>query len=317
MSDEDFQWGPAIQKGAEAAEVAFGQGIGAAIATQLAATLFDKGGEDKFADAIKDLKVSIHEMIDQAFLDQDVAQLVGLGANLKAYLVTYAYNPNKADHELIAGVHLLLPGLLNAIAKKNSFEALTALVYGVNVFIQTLIARSIEFPTYRSEAKSNLIYYSDLIEKKCEAFRNQINDTVSPPETETLIWNIFEVKDALLQIKSERPFQPVTYANGFTYKLQVYFLDLHIPHMREETGQQVYPFRGIRNSQDLIGGAAYRQFTLEDIKGTNSYLEIEKNRREIMQKRIDNLNFLLEPTSKAISKWREISKAATEPVPTN
>ncbi|UNL94029.1 hypothetical protein QNH38_22525 [Paenibacillus polymyxa] len=307
---EDVEWSSVVQKGIEAASVAFGEAlggpIGAVLGQQIASTLFDTGSEDKFANALKELQESIHQMIDKAFLDKEIGNLIGLGMNLKSYF-------NTRDKTILAPLQNDITQVIGNLISKNSFEALTALVYSVNIYVFTLRAQAEYISSYYQEIKRNLVLFADEIERKSNYFRAYIRTTILPPETDPLAWSVQDFKDDSVIIRENHV---VKYVRGFSYKIKTSFTDQTIPYHNnyEEKRFQPYPFRGIDDSHDLIIGA-YRNFNYEDVKNSKALIDCERDRQTMIKQRNEGLNKLLNPTDSAVQKWREISNVIPEAIP--
>ncbi|KRF01680.1 hypothetical protein ASG89_25280 [Paenibacillus sp. Soil766] len=321
MPDEidDIEWGPIVEKGLEAAAVAFGSAlggeIGAALGKMIASSLFESGGQDKFANAIQDLKESIHQMIDQAFLNKEIADLVGIGMNLKSYL-----NSFPKDEALLTEIHGQIPLVLSNLATKDSFEAFTAFVYAVNVYILILRAKAVKIPTYYQEVKNNLNVYAKNIEDKANQFRLTMNDSLTPPLSDTEPhWSVSNLKPALVETKENGRTE---HKPGFTYEVSCLFKDNTITDpsqasiaIYKEQRSQPYPFRGIDSEDDLFSG--YLKFTYEDIKDSKALLDYVRDRQSLINQRTNSLNKILNPAETAIIKWRAVANVIPEATPSS
>ncbi|MDY7990672.1 hypothetical protein UY286_08700 [Paenibacillus polymyxa] len=299
---EDVEWSSVVQKGIEAASEAFGEAfggpIGAALGQRIASTLFDTGSEDKFANALKELQENIHQMIDKAFLGKEIGNLIGLGMNLKTYF-------NTRDKNILAPLQNDITQVIGNLISKDSFEALTALVYAVNIYIFTLRAQAEYTSSYYQEIKRNLVLFANEVERKSNYFRDYIKTTILPPETDPLGWSVQDTKPDLIKVIV---YHRETYVLGFSYKIKTAFYDETIPYFYnyEEKGFKAFPFRGISDNDDVRFNTG-SVFKYEDVKDSKALIDCERDRQTAIKQRKEALNKLLNPTDSAVQKWREIS----------
>ncbi|MGF7036401.1 putative Fe-S cluster-containing radical SAM superfamily protein [Paenibacillus mucilaginosus] len=130
-----IDWDAVIQKGLESAAEAFGAQFGGVIgkelAGQIASSLLGGDDEETFAEAITELKEVIRQTVDHAFLREHSGAVLGLGQNLSRYLDT-------GEMSYLDSVLTGITGHVNTLLEFESHEALSMLIYTVNVDLLAL-----------------------------------------------------------------------------------------------------------------------------------------------------------------------------------
>ena len=303
--EEGVNWEGIIESGLQAAAVSFGTAfggpIGIALADMIVSSLFQNGSENKFGDAIKNLKEFVQGAIDNAFLQNTTAHIVGLGQNLRTYFATKD--------------QAILPLLQNDITQnisallgeqyKNSDEALTTLVYAVNVYILTLRAQADYNPTYYNVIKDTVTTYAQEVEE----FANRIETKYTHDLDRVSRTDIEEPKDSSL---SDRIVNAICGQEpGFAFRYKAYFYADYVP-FREfyEDRCETFPFRSkdghtiIHDYDDLGSRTGSGVISLADLQGSKAFADCEAFRLEKKNGIITGLNNFLAPTRNAVNLWR-------------
>lgn len=284
---EEIDWGAIIEKGLEAAVISFGESFGGTIgeilAEKIMSSLFGSDDEDKFQVVLKDLKESIRQDIDQAFLREHCGAVTGLGENLKTYFRT-------KDQDILHPLQNDIVQEINILFQFESLEALTALVYGVNIYIHTLRALADYDRDYYRVAMENARTYADKVEK----FANKVDQPIrsSIPD-----------KIDVYGLSTGETLCP-NHLSGVGYEVTATYRDSIGPMviLRRENMCVPYPIDAFgRPNRNFM---SHPQSIFEQSQSSKF---IEDQRRTQKENRIQALDNLIVPTQHAIEKWRNIA----------
>ncbi|WP_166695677.1 hypothetical protein [Bacillus cereus] len=283
---EEIDWGAIIEKGLEAAVVSFGESFGGTIgeilAEKIMSSLFESGDEDKFQVVLKDLKESIRQDIDKAFLREHCGAVTGLGENLKTYFHTKDQN--------------ILNLLQNDITKEidtlflfESLEALTALVYGVNIYIHTLRALADYDKDYYRVAMDKARNYADKVEK----FANKVDQPIRSSIPDKIDVYGLRTKETICQnnLAGVEYEVTATYTDSIGPVVVIRRENMCVSYRVDASGR---PDRNMSHPQSIF-------------EQSQSSKVVEEIRRTQKENRIQALDNLIVPTQHAIEKWRNIA----------
>ncbi|HFR4167565.1 TPA: hypothetical protein ACHVJ4_004346 [Bacillus cereus] len=292
------QWENIIKAGVYAIAKAYGEEeagpIGAKLAEMIVASIFHENEENKFEDAIKDLKESIKQEIDSAFLKNDSGAIIGLGTNFSTYLIT-------RDKEALDLIHNDITQKIDSILTHRSEEALVIAVYAVNIYVLVLRALADHKENYYQAVKKNVKLYADKIEK----LANEIEEKFNTSLPEHCSFSTVQVPQAT--ICDNKP--------GFTYSIQARYFDeygiVSKWNMFESKECKPFPFYSlegrnfsIQSSNDFYMWKSV--FRREDYEANTAVIQCEETLKNVKQARKDSLNQFMRPTHDAISCWNDI-----------
>ncbi|MEH7284886.1 hypothetical protein [Priestia megaterium] len=315
-----IDWNAVLQKGLEAAASAFGEAfggpIGGALANLIVSGLFDSGSEDKFGDAIRDLKESMREEINNAFLRDTTASVLGLGVNLRSYFTT-------KDQAILTEIQNDITQEIEALLSKEnreSDEALVTVVYAINVYILTLRAKADYNQSFYEVIKEATKSYSERVTEFANAieakYKNKIPAkcfvSIEKADNAGGNWQYSELRPALCTIKGT--FHDEV-KSGFNFKYKAWYYagdDNHniVPY-REfiEERCEVLPFRSkdgystISDSDDLLTTTS-SAIKVEDREASKAFADCEKYRTEQTNAFLEKLNQYITPVRTTVELWK-------------
>ncbi|KKK37532.1 hypothetical protein WQ57_13930 [Mesobacillus campisalis] len=294
----DIDWETAINTGLTAAAEAFGASfggpIGAALGNAIAGSLFNGGQEDKFAEAIRGLKESINKAIDNAFLKEHTGNVLGLGENLKTYVMT---KDSRILHPILNDITQQIHNLF----RFDSEEALVSLVYASNIHLFTLraLAGHAENPGqergYYLNAKEKSLEYSIAISERTTQLSETINNSLSsncvllPVKREDSMW--VETREFGREVGVSGAIFSFSYMYGDRFSPPATFPEIkRVPYPTDLAGRIMNNFPG-----DIYSNS--------DAKA-----KCEDYSNDIKEKRRTSLNNLLTPIQHSTQVWRNISQ---------
>ncbi|WP_339234628.1 hypothetical protein MKX40_17940 [Paenibacillus sp. FSL R5-0517] len=287
-TEENESYEQIINKGIEAAVIAFGTEfggtIGGALADKIMSSLFSAGEDDKFAEALNTLNENIRRSIDLAFLREHTGAIIGLGENLETFIST---KDERILHPLLNDITQKINTLLQF---DPSGEVLTTLIYGINVYILTLRALADQDFSYYQVAMENARKYSKLSEDFLKKYDEPLRNGIS----EMGIYAKYIGPNICLNNESK-------YVAGAEYEVTITFVDQTTPFHYTETIKKCFPYpigafeRPDQNwKPDLLF-----------LKQIPEYVNKEKYRTQLKETRISELDKFTKPILSAINGYRQ------------
>jgi hypothetical protein len=289
-SSDGINYEEIIEKGLEAAAVAFGTEfggpIGAALAEKIISSLFSSGDEDKFADAIRALQESIRKTVDQAFLREHSGAIIGLGENLRTYFKT-------RDEGILHPLQNDITQRINTLIRfEPTSEVITVLVYGVNVYVLTLRALADYNNHYYQVVMDNTRSYSKQIEEMIRRFDEPVRSSI--PEKTSMTFT--KKQETICEGKP-----------GAEYEISIFYQDQFMAS--NEAIAQTFPVKKCIPYPEKWGEPSGHDLNWKPdqafFEGLPEFKSKDNRRLENKGKRTNELDRVVTPFNQAVKVWKD------------
>lgn len=310
----EIEWEDTIKKGVgiaiESFGASFGSTLGVALAEQIVSALFGSGesAEEKFARAIEDLKLHISKTVDRGFLREHCGKVAAESGNLKDYfnvrnIETDGEKEREIHQKTLVDIKSRLRTEIETLAlfdnQEVSSEALTTLVYAINVFILTLRALADYDSDYYRIAMDETRVCADKVTNLISKIENPIRNSIS---SETYIRGEVLSPHTICVIK-KGPFSEEESLPGVNFKIHAAYTDqlseLKFISFSEE--------KCLPHHVDSRGNTNEREDFTPLFRESVVFKSTENTRAEKILERNQKLDKFLLPSIQATEGWKEVA----------
>lgn len=274
-----------IKKGAEIGFITFcenfGKTLGVEFAKVIISTLFNSNDEEKFEEMVKEIRGIVKQEIDSAFLREHCGKVLGLGENVKTYYTT-------KDKNVLYPLLNDITQEINTIKQFDSTEALSTLLYAINVYSYTLRALAEYEENYYNVAKTSIKGYLEEVEKKLNVIEANYMNSIP----NNVIYNISNKTVGICESEEGK------YVPGAKYRLNVAYTDLMTSQVHMLETEVCFPF------PKEFGELNTQAEPPDDYFKNHQYvIELEARRNEQKKLRVDTLNNFTQPIKEVVELW--------------
>ncbi|MFF5816333.1 hypothetical protein [Lysinibacillus capsici] len=309
----ETEWEETIKKGVEIAiesfGASFGSTLGVALAEQIMSSLFGSGdsAEEKFAKAIEDLKRHISKTVDKGFLREHCGRVAAESGNLKDYFKVRNFEiENKKEREIHQKILVDIKSRLRTEIETLALfegqdtlpEALTTLVYAINVFLLTLRALADYDRDYYKIAMEESRICAEKVTTLIGKLEKPIRNSISK---ETFLRSDKLDSGNLCKIKSDDIFGEDQFVPGVTFKIYTLYTD-ELSNSYSDSEEKCVPY-----PKDIFGNYDMNADLTKGFKESEVFISTENQRIRKSLERNQKLDEFLLPNIKATEGWKNIA----------